>query len=134
MTISVIVAKEAARHFGTKSHKTTKAVTVTAISGKPTNWCFLQKPTSVLEKVAGRPIRAELFAGQRLLKAAGHGWIVFDNEDQEDGFIASKTGDQSWLNHALAKGEDYGFEERQTDALNRQPSTMRATGRGERLF
>jgi dihydrofolate reductase len=28
-----------------------------------------------------------------------------------DGFIASKTGDQSWLNNAMAKGEDYGFEE-----------------------
>jgi len=28
-----------------------------------------------------------------------------------DGFITSKTGDLSWLNNALAKGEDYGFEE-----------------------
>jgi len=28
-----------------------------------------------------------------------------------DGFIASKTGDLSWLNNAMAKGEDYGFEE-----------------------
>jgi dihydrofolate reductase len=28
-----------------------------------------------------------------------------------DGFIASKTGDLAWLNDALAKGEDYGFEE-----------------------
>jgi dihydrofolate reductase len=27
-----------------------------------------------------------------------------------DGFIASKSGDQSWLNGAMAKGEDYGFE------------------------
>lgn len=28
-----------------------------------------------------------------------------------DGFIASKAGDNSWLNSATAKGEDYGFEE-----------------------
>lgn len=28
-----------------------------------------------------------------------------------DGFIASKTGDASWLNNAMARGEDYGFEE-----------------------
>ena len=28
-----------------------------------------------------------------------------------DGYIASKSGDQTWLNHSMAKGEDYGFEE-----------------------
>ena len=28
-----------------------------------------------------------------------------------DGYIASKSGDVSWLNDSMAKGEDYGFEE-----------------------
>ncbi len=27
-----------------------------------------------------------------------------------DGYIQSKSGDLSWLNNAMAKGEDYGFE------------------------
>ncbi|HJS19129.1 MAG TPA: dihydrofolate reductase family protein [Anaerolineales bacterium] len=28
-----------------------------------------------------------------------------------DGYIASRSGDQAWLNNSLAKGEDYGFDE-----------------------
>ena len=28
-----------------------------------------------------------------------------------DGYIAAKSGDQSWLNNSMAKGEDYGFDE-----------------------
>ena len=28
-----------------------------------------------------------------------------------DGYIASKSGDVSWLNDSMAQGEDYGFEE-----------------------
>ena len=28
-----------------------------------------------------------------------------------DGYIASKSGDLSWLNDTMVKGEDYGFEE-----------------------
>lgn len=28
-----------------------------------------------------------------------------------DGYIAAKSGDQSWLNNSMVKGEDYGFDE-----------------------
>ena len=28
-----------------------------------------------------------------------------------DGYIASKSGDVSWLNDAMIQGEDYGFDE-----------------------
>ena len=28
-----------------------------------------------------------------------------------DGYIRSESGDLSWLNDAMAQGEDYGFEE-----------------------
>ena len=34
-----------------------------------------------------------------------------------DGYIASRSGDQSWLNNSMAKGEDYGFD-----------ATMKRTG------
>lgn len=34
-----------------------------------------------------------------------------------DGYIASASGDQSWLNNSMAKGEDYGFD-----------ATMKRTG------
>lgn len=43
-----------------------------------------------------------------------------------DGYIASENGDLSWLNDAMAKDEDYGFEatERRTGAYIMGANTM----------
>ena len=44
-----------------------------------------------------------------------------------DGYIASENGDLSWLNDAMAKDEDYGFEatERRTGAYIMGANTFR---------
>ena len=49
-----------------------------------------------------------------------------------DGYIRSDSGDLSWLNDAMAKGEDYGFEEteRRTGAYVMGANTYREMGTG----
>ncbi|MBP2265863.1 dihydrofolate reductase [Pseudarthrobacter sp. PvP004] len=44
-----------------------------------------------------------------------------------DGFIASESGDLSWLNNSMGKNEDYGFEstERRTGAYIMGANTFR---------